>query len=189
MRHPDIFHAATFRLNSILFVGFLTLAVVMGRSLPARVPVHFDALGQPTAWTDGGLGVWILLVVMGGWTFSLAHMLQVLVANPETQLVNLPNKKAFFRLPVARRIPVLRRVNRMMGLVNTATLIVFAAILFLTWWTARVPDDPSILPLVLARWTLWMAAAAVLVFPLTELWVMHRMIRRKLEEEGLADPS
>ncbi len=187
MRHPDILHTATFRLNSILFAGFLTLAVVMGRTLPARVPIHFDAWGQPTTWTDSGLGVWVLLVVMGSWTFLLMHLLQWLVRDPASQLVNLPNKKVFLRLPLERRIAVMLRVNRMMGLLNTATLAIFAALLFLSWWTARVPEDPSLLPIVLSRWLLWLAGAFVLVFPLTELWVIDRMMGHEIKEEGLID--
>lgn len=184
-RHPDILHTASFRLNSILFAGYLTLAVVMGSTLPDRVPIHFDALGEPTTWTYQGLGAWILLVVMGSKTFLLMHLMQWLVRDPDSQLVNLPKKKAFLKLPVVRRIPVMRRVNRMMGFLNTATLVLFVAILFLTWWTAHTPDDLAHAPILLARWALWVAGAFVLVFPLTELWVMHRMICRKLEEEGL----
>jgi uncharacterized membrane protein len=186
MRHPDILHTASFRLNSILFAGYLVLAGVMGRTLPDRVPIHFDALGQPTTWTHQGLGAWVLLVVMGGWTFLFMHLLQWLLLSPDGQLVNIPNKKAFLKLPEVRRIPVMRRVNRMMGLINTATLAVFTAILFLTWWTARTPEDLTQPAILLARWALWIGGAFVLVFPLTELWVINRMMRRKLKEEGLA---
>lgn len=188
MNPPHVLHSPSFRFNSLLFVGFVTLAVVMGFGLPERVPIHFDALGQATSWTHKGLGAWVLLVVMGSWTFLIMHLLQWLVRDPSSQLVNLPNKKAFLKLPVERRIPVMRRVNRMMGFLNTATLVVFTAILILTWWTARSPDDPSIFPLFLARWTLWIAGAFVLVFPLTELWVVNRMMRRTLTPDDAGSP-
>jgi uncharacterized membrane protein len=179
----SILHIPTWRLNSALFLLFLTLAIYLGLSLPDRYPVHFDLAGEPTRWEERGIGMWVLLVAIGSFSFGQMHLLQrVLLTDPDSRLLNVPYKEAFFRLPRERRIPVFRRMNRMLGLLNTSLLVTFTALLLVTWWSAHQPGG---WPARVSLWSLWLALAFALVFPLTEAWGASRMIRRKLEEEGL----
>jgi uncharacterized membrane protein len=179
----QILHRPSFRANSILLVGFLVLGVWLGITLPERYPVHFDLAGNPTRWEEGGVGMWILIVTMGILTMGKMHLFQRFVlADPDSTLVNVPHKEAFLRLPQERRIPVFRRMNRMLGLLNTASIALFSVLLLLTWWSAHAPGGWEA---GLARWSLWVALVFLLVFPLTESVALSRMIRRKLREEGL----
>ena len=183
----SILHTATWRLNTVLFLLFLTLAVYLGLSLPERYPVHFDLSGEPTRWEERGIGMWVLLVAIGTLSFAQMHLFQrVLLTDPDSRLLNVPYKDAFFRLPRERRIPVFRRMNRLLGLLNTSLLVIFTALLLVTWWSAH---QPGVWPARVSLWTLWLTLAFALIFPLTEAWGATRMIRRKLEEEGLWPPD
>ncbi len=189
----EILHQPSFRANSILLVGFLVLGVWLGVTLPERYPVHFDLAGNPTRWEEGGPGMWILLVVIGFLTMGKLHLVQWgLLSNPDSRLLNVPHKELFFQLPRERRIPVFRRMSRMLGLVNTSSIVLFSAILLMTWWSAHAAASPDgeaafgVGPaLWTARWSLWIALAFLLVYPLVEAVACSRIIRRKLVEEGL----
>ncbi|CAN5644907.1 hypothetical protein BH23GEM11_BH23GEM11_06940 [soil metagenome] len=179
----SILHQPTFRLNSLLFLAFIALAVYLGMTLPGRYPVHFDLSGNPTRWEERGPGMWILLVAIGSFSFGQLHLLQrFLLTNPDTTLVNLPHKEQFLRLPRERKIPVFRRMNRMLGLLNTSMLATFTGLLLATWWSARQPAGWQA---QLSMWTVWAAVGFAVVYPLVEIRLFSRMIRRKLAEEGL----
>jgi uncharacterized membrane protein len=181
----DLLHHASFRLNTLLLGCFLGLALYLGQSLPEVYPTHFDFAGNPTTWEDRGPGMWVLLVAVGTITVGQIHLFQrFLLVNPDTTLVNVPHKEAFFRLPRERRVPVFRRLNRMLGMLNTSVLVTFIALLFLTWWSAHQPGGWQAR---LAGWTLWIGVAFAVVFPLVEAWLLSKVIRGKLREEGLLD--
>lgn len=185
---PDTLHHPTLRLNLLLLGLFVLAALVLGTSLPDRIPVHFGIDGVPTRWEEGSrrIGMFILLVFFGLFTFGQGYVVQrFLVSGPNLNLLNIPHKKDFLRLPEARRTPVLWRINRMLGLVNTSTLVVFTTILFMTWWSAHQPGGWQAR---LSTWTLWIAIAFAVVYPLAEVFAITRMIRRKLVEEGLRAP-
>ena len=186
----EILHRPSFRANTILLAGFLVLAIWLGMTLPDRYPVHFDLAGNPTRWEERGRGMWILLVAIGFLTMAKMHLIQWgLLRDPDSRLLNVPHKELFFRLPRERRIPVFRRMSRMLGLLNTASIVLFTAILLQTWWSAQVESTGTTAGLVLwsARWGVWIALAVLLVFPVVEGVAASRMIRRKLREEGLLE--
>ncbi len=182
-----ILHRATFRLNSLFIPGLVLLAIVLWQDMPARYPVHFDLGGTPTRWEERGPAMWIILVAICLLSTAKLHILQFTVlSDPDSNLVNLPHKQLFQKLPVERRIPVLRRANRMVGLVNSAQLLVFALILVMTWATAHHPEHPAAR---LANFTLFGTLVLVTVAPILEALAMTRVIRRKLREEGLLPTS
>jgi uncharacterized membrane protein len=183
----SILHQPTFRLNSWLLLAFLALAIYLGMTLPDRYPVHFDLSGEPTRWEDRGPGMWILLVAVAVMSFGKLHLFQrLLLTNPDTTLLNVPHKELFLRLPRERKIPVFRRANRMLGLLNTAMLATYTALLLATWWSAHQPGGWQAR---IAMWGVWIAVGFAVVFPLLEVRFFGRMIRRKLREEGLLDPE
>jgi membrane protein implicated in regulation of membrane protease activity len=74
----------------------------------------------------------------------------------------------------------LNRVNS--SLVNTGVLLIFYCTLLLIYHTARNPDSAAT---AVTQWSFWIALALILIVPVVELIGIRRMIRRKLEEEGL----
>ncbi len=180
---PDSpFHREIFQFNSWLFCGFLVLAGALWRGMPERYPHRFDLSGEPTQWAEGP-GMWILLVCLASLSFGKLHLFQrFVVVDPDSPLLNLPERERFQRLPRERRIPVIRRVNRMLGLMNTGSLVLFSLILLLTWHVALDPASP-LAPL--GNRALLLVVGAMVVLPFLEWVALRGMIRRKLEEEGL----
>jgi uncharacterized membrane protein len=181
----ELLHQPTYRLNIFLFLAFLGLALQLGATLPDVYPVHFDLSGEPTRWEERGLGMWVLLVAIGAISFGQLHVFQrYVVTNLDMTLLNVPHKKAFLELPLERRLPVARRLNRMLGMLNTSLLVTFSAILLLTWWSAHQPGGWQVR---VSQWTLWLAVGFAGVYPLVEVVLTGRVIRRKLREHGLLD--
>ncbi|TVR65006.1 MAG: DUF1648 domain-containing protein, partial [Gemmatimonadales bacterium] len=178
----DTLHTATFRLNSILYVAFLGLAWGLWERMPDRYPGHMSLGGEVTRWAEGP-GEWILLVALCSITFGKMHLFQrFVVVDPDTQLLNVPHKKAFQRLPRERRIPVIRRANRMLGFLNSGTLATFALLMTLVYLAATHPGSITV---PLANGALILVLVLLVVIPVAEALAMGRMIRRKLEEEGI----
>lgn len=176
------FHREIFQFNSWLFCAFLVLAGALWRGMPERYPHRFNLSGEPTQWAEGP-GMWILLVSLASLSFGKLHLFQrFVVVDPDSPLLNLPERERFRSLPRERRIPVIRRVNRMLGLMNTGSLVLFSLILLLTWHVALDPASP-LAPL--GNRALLLVVGAMVVLPFLELSALRGMIRRKLEEEGL----
>jgi len=179
----NVVHTATFRLNSVLFVAFLILAVVLWMGMPDRYPVHFSLFGEPTRWTEDGPGMWILLVALCAISFGKLHLFQrFLFQDADSPLLNVPYKRHFQKLPTARKVPVARRVNRMLGLANTGLLLTYSLVLLLVYYSAHNPASGAARA---ANHSLLAVVIFMLLFPLVELAALRRMVRRKLEEEGL----
>lgn len=177
------YHEPTFRLNTLLYAACLVLAVVLWRYMPDRYPVHFDLFGNPTGWVERSAGMWILLTAVFTFCFFLIHLLhRFLFSNPDSKLINVPYKEQFQKLPRERKAQAMRRGSRMIGLVNTALLLCWAAIMFLTYFTAKSPGS---LPARAANLALDGSMLSMLVIVVVEAVRMGRLIRRMLEEEGL----
>jgi uncharacterized membrane protein len=180
----DLVHHPTVRLNSVLFAGYLMLALLLWLDMPERYPVHMDISGNPNRWAEGP-GMWILLVAITAISFGKTHLFQRFLFNdPDSGLINVPHKARFRKLPTARKVPVVRRANRMLGLVNTGMLLIFIAVLFAIYHTAHNPGSWAT---VVANRSLQGLLVLVLVVPLAEAVALSRMVRRKLREEGLLD--
>ncbi len=178
----DTLHTLSFRLNSILYVAFLGFAWQLWQRMPERYPAHFSLGGEVNRWAEGP-GEWVLLVAVCSIVFGQLHLFQrFVVVDPDTQLLNVPHKKAFLKLPRERRIPVIRRANRMLGILNTATLALFALIMTMVFLAATYPGS---LAVTLANGGLVLVIVLLVVAPIAEALAMGRMIRRKLEEEGI----
>jgi uncharacterized membrane protein len=164
-----------------LFALFVSLAVVLWFDMPERYPVHFDLSGKADAWGEGP-GLWILLVVICSFSFGMMHLIQrFLITDPDSSLLNVPYKELFSRLATERKIPVVLRTNRMLGLINTGTLLTFHSVLLLVYFTAQSQGSAA----RLASLSLRMVLVFVVLFPLVELVGVRRMIRSALVREGL----
>jgi uncharacterized membrane protein len=181
MKH-DLIHWPTFRLNSGLFLLFALLAVGLWLGMPERYPVHFDLAGNATRWAERNPAEWILIVALSTLSFGKAHLFQRFLFNdPNSTLINVPCRKQFQGLPVERKVPVIRRVNRMLGLINTGMLLLFIAIMLLVYYTAHNPASPAT---ALASRAVLVLVVLIVVVPLLEVVQVCRMIRRKVAEEA-----
>jgi uncharacterized membrane protein len=170
----NLVHTPTFRFNTVLFCGFLVLSALLWLDMPERYPVHFDLGGRPTRWAEGSAGMWILLVAICALSFGKLHLFQrFLINDPDSPLLNVPYKELFHRLPRDRKVPVIRRVNRMLGLLNAGMLLVFISLLFLVYYSAHNPDSVAAF---LANYTLVAIIVAVTFVPLGELLALRRTI-------------
>ncbi len=182
MSRERIIHEWTLRAGLRLFLLFLVLSVVLRQGMPERYPVRFDAGMEPTRWAEGP-GMWILLVALCSFSFGKGYLFQRWVlTDPDTQLLNVPHKQLFHRLPRERRIPVVRRAHRLLGLCNVGLVLLFILILLLTYHGSRHPDGVAF---AVARWSFWIVVASMTLVPLAEAWALSRMVKRKLVEEGL----
>jgi len=169
----DVIHWRTLWGGLLLFGVFLLLAVVLGMDLPDRYPTRFDSFGTPTHWGEGP-GSWILLVAVGAFCYGQGFLFQRLVlTDPDSTLLNLPQKERFRNLPREQKVPVVRRVNRMLGVLNILTLLLFCAILITVYLAATVPYSPT---RMLGAVSIWLIVAAVILFPLVEIVGVRRMI-------------
>ncbi len=179
----NLVHSPTFRLNSALFVAVLVLAVVLWMHMPERYPVHFDLAGTPTRWAERNPGMWVLIVAIFAISFGKVHLFQrFLINDPDSTLLNVPYKDRFHQLPRERKVRVLRRMNRFLGLMNTGTLLIYGSVLLMIFFGAHNPESPASL---VTRYALYTVLVVVLVLPIFEVLAVRRMIRRKLQEEGL----
>lgn len=181
-RDEGPFHQEIFQFNSWLFSAFLVLAGALWRGMPDRYPVHFDLFGTPTRWAEGP-GMWVLLVALASLSFGKMHLFQrFLLVDPDSSLLNLPESQRFQRLPQERKIPVVRRANRMLGLLNTGLLLIYALILLLVYHVAHDPESPLA---VLGNRALLLLVGSMVALPFAEMAALRSMIRRKLQEEGI----
>lgn len=74
----------------------------------------------------------------------------------------------------------------MLGLANTGMLLTYTFVLLLIYHSAH---NPGSLAATLANYSLATVVVLMILFPLTELVALRRMVRRKLVEEGLLDPG
>ena len=183
----NLVHTPTFRLNSVLFVVMLGLAVVLWLFMPERYPVHFDLTGTPTRWEERNVGMWVLIVSLFVISFGQAHLFQrFLMTDPDSKLLNVPYKELFHRLPTERKVRVLRRANRFLGLMNTGALLIYLSVLLMIFFGARSPGSLAAQSM---QYALYLLLALILVVPIVEIGAMRRLIRVKLQEEGLWPPG
>ncbi|TVP74691.1 MAG: DUF1648 domain-containing protein [Gemmatimonadales bacterium] len=179
----ELVHRPTFRLNTVLAVVFVALAIVLWQFMPERYPVHFTLDGEPTRWSDRNPGTWILVVALCLISFGQGHLFQrFLINDPDSSLLNVPHKKQFQKLSRERKVRVIRRTNRLLGLANTSLLLICSLVLLMMFAAAHSTEG--------LLWTLLnrgfqLLIVGVVVYPVVEYVLMRRMIEDKLRDEGL----
>lgn len=168
--------------GSLLFFGiFLLLALFLGMGLPDRYPTHFDFSGEPTQWSEGR-GSWILLVSIASFCFGQGILFQrFLLTDPDSTLLSIPQKERYLGLSREKKIRILRRVNRMLGVINILTLALFCGILVAVYLSAIAPDSRAGF---FGTFWIWMTVAGVVLYPVAEIVGLRRMILRAAEEEN-----
>lgn len=177
--NSDTVHWKSLWGSLLLFGIFVLLALFLGMGLPDRYPTRFDGAGVPTQWSEGP-GSWILLVAVGTFCFGQGILFQrFLLTNPDSTLLNLPQKERYNRLPLERKVLILRRLNRMLGVINILTLLLFCGIMIAIYRTAIAPDSGSGF---LGEIWIWTTVALIVLYPVAEIVGVRRMIQRASEE-------
>jgi uncharacterized membrane protein len=96
-------------------------------ALPDRIPVHFDASGEPTRWAERSFWSWYVLPIislaMAALTYGLA------AAMPRyPRLVKLPHGRRLSDLPPERRGPVLAPTRDMLFAFTVPMMLMFVLI-------------------------------------------------------------
>lgn len=180
----EVIHSKTLWGSLILFGIYLVLAIVLGMDLPERYPSRFDSSGTPTQWSEGP-GSWILLVAVGAFCFGQGFLVQrFLLTDPDSSLLNLPQKERFRRLPREEKVPIVRQLNRMLGVLNIMTLLLFCGILLSIYFSAVAPESSAS---QFGEFWIWAMVAGVILIPFAEVFRVRRMILRAHSEENSED--
>ena len=88
------------------------------KTLPERIPVHFNLRGEPDRWTSDPAVIWFLLPVVS--TLLVLMFLYIgRLSRGRPQLWNIPEKKRFLALTPEQREPILARL---LGVMDVAAL-------------------------------------------------------------------
>lgn len=100
-------------LNAGLLLGLLIYALASYDALPRRLPLHFDAAGQPDRWADKSWSSWLALPLVAAGLTALLYLASGLVALARRKpgLLSLPQKEKFLALPAAQQEPVWQRLR------------------------------------------------------------------------------
>ncbi len=125
-----------------LTLGFVAWAAWLWPDVPARLPIHFGASGEPDAWAARSVVSWFALPAVGLATSLLLDLVtRWALRRPELPAVNLPNKAAILALPPERRATVLARVGSLIYTIGAFCVIAFLLIQFGIWSEAHGRTD------------------------------------------------
>jgi len=132
-------------LRAILFAGptLLGLATIWSLAawwwptLPALIPLHFDAAGLPTRWGPANVVNWFLIPFIATWALGLVAGISLALpalARHHPEFVNLPGrlKRIWIGLPAETRIRTLAPLQWLLSAVGVGTSVLFVAVLWQT---------------------------------------------------------
>jgi uncharacterized membrane protein len=114
-------------INALLAAGLIGFSLWAWPELPDRIPVHFDASGEPTRWAETTFWNWYLLPLMALAMVALNYGL-ALVMPRYPKLVNLPDRRRLLDLPPESRQRVIAPVQEMLYALSVPLLMMFVLI-------------------------------------------------------------
>lgn len=181
----NVVHKPTFHFNTLFYFVYLAYALIILFIMPDRIPTRFDVLGNPIQWADNKMNSMILILAFSTFSFWKLHLFQrFLINDPDSDLLNVPNKKLYLKLPIHEKEEVLHRANRMLGIINSLLLLTFTIIITLTYLSATNPGEISVL---ITRYSMFILIVIILVFPIAEALALNAMVKQKLREYRLLD--
>ena len=132
-----------------LVIAIVAHAATTYGALPQRIPTHFGFNGVADRFNDRSLGRWFLLPSVSiGLLLMFEFLTRLLRRRPD--LLNIPDRERFVRLPVRFRVPVDTVIATMMDSSVTSVVLVLGLIQWHQWRIAMgEPGAPGVL-LVLA---------------------------------------
>lgn len=160
-----------------LAVGLVAWAGWLWPDIPAHVPTHFGADGEPDAWAARSVWSWFGLPAAGLFVAAVVDAAVVWTHHhPALAGLNLPQKDAILALPPERRAPVLARSAEMAYGAGALCLVAFALIHLGAWTAARGADGAG-----------WVMAGVMVaaVGPLVALvWGLSRVSAEVRRQQG-----
>ena len=106
-------------------------------TLPALIPLHFDAAGLPTRWGPANVVNWFLIPFIATWALGLVAGISLALpalARHHPEFVNLPGrlKRIWIGLPAETRIRTLAPLQWLLSAVGVGTSVLFVAVLWQT---------------------------------------------------------
>ena len=120
-----------------------SMAALWWPTLPAQIPLHFDAAGVPDRWGPASVANWFMLPFIATWLAALlggiAAFMPALVRTWPA-IVNVPQKKRWMALPPEARVRTAAPVRWMLAGAGHLMNGLFGWIL---WGTRHVAMDPD----------------------------------------------
>ena len=115
-----------------LVIALFAHAAATYGTLPARIPTHLGFNGVADRFRDRSLGLWFLLAgVSVGILVLFDFLTRVMRTRPE--LLNIPDRERFVRLPAQFRAPVDTVIATMMDSTVIAVVLVMGLIQWHQW--------------------------------------------------------
>ncbi|HSR42079.1 MAG TPA: DUF1648 domain-containing protein [Longimicrobiales bacterium] len=111
-------------LNLLLVLALLGGSAAAWPWLPAEIPIHFDASGEPDRWADTTVLSWFGLPVLAFLLAAGMYLIGVVVPR-RPEWLSVPNRKRFLALTEEARAPVYRRIRTVLHLGVTFVLVIF----------------------------------------------------------------
>jgi hypothetical protein len=166
------------------------LAIAWWPTLPARIPLHFDASGRPDRW--GSSSQWFLLPMIATLVIGLvggigAALPAVVRSHPG--LVNTPRKKQWLALDAEARLRALLPMRWLLAWVGVFASGLFVWTLAGTRWVAMDPDPANPTRTIGGAWIVLAFVGVILVGVLLASVAVFRRIgeeTRRAEEANAA---
>ena len=126
-------------------IALVVAAALAWPALPDRIPTHFDAVGQPDAWGDRSLALWLLMPLLAVASSALMDWsAQTIRRRPESPLVNLPYKDQVLALPSEPRATVLSWQAIAIYVAGVSIVVALALVQASIWTTAHGADGATL---------------------------------------------
>lgn len=123
-----------------------SMAALWWPTLPAQIPLHFDAAGVPDRWGPASVANWFMLPFIATWLAALlggiAAFMPALVRTWPA-IVNVPQKKRWMALPPEARVRTAAPVRWMLAMVGLFANGLFVWILAGTRYVAMDPNPAN----------------------------------------------
>ena len=111
-------------INGGALAGLLGWSLYVYGSLPARIPLHFNAAGTPDRFGGATLGNWMLAPLVAVGLVAMMYGIAWLTGIIPHKYVNMPRKRQFLQLPPEER-------DRIMGVVRSLMYWMSVPLVFL----------------------------------------------------------
>ncbi|GHO87329.1 DUF1648 domain-containing protein [Dictyobacter formicarum] len=159
----------------LILIAIISIGILRYPALPAMIPTHFGADGQPNQWTDKAMALWTLplpVILVTGLLYTLAYYLphtrqQLDPANPEADL---------------ERQRLLRQgTSKLLLVIATTTNLIFLFTALLVFGVLPSSSSVTIVPVV--------TAIMVLVLAGTIIYLTRLMANQNQSQRTQLDPN
>ncbi|MGA1392881.1 MAG: DUF1648 domain-containing protein [Phycisphaerales bacterium] len=163
------------------------VAAVWGPTLPAKIPLHFDAAGVPDRWGPASVANWFMLPFVATWMTAIIGGLAVFMpalVRHFPGIVNVPQKKRWMALSPEERLRTSEPVRWLLGLVGLLVNALFVWILWGTRWVAMDPEPANPTRTIGGPWPLFAMTGLLLAGVVIASLRMRTLVLRAAERSS-----